>query len=158
MDSFFDSLPKESQDKMRAEGYRPYRELPRTIDSVFPVYEQAKCFNILPDFSEFDDAPGFADEKPKYTQADMVRTIRTIIDHFSARLAMSRCPSVRNEFGLVLASLSICPTTQTQLAKQSGITKARITHKIGEIKDKIRRHKNHKTVIKKSFSNDGKRS
>lgn len=158
MDSFFDSLPKDAQEKMRAEGYRPYRELPRTIDSVFPVYEQAKCFNILPDFAAFDDAPGLADEKPKYTQGDMVRTIRMIVDHFSARLAMSRCPSVRNEFGLVLASLSICPTTQTQLAKQSGITKARITHKIGEIKEKVLRHKTRKALIKKSNSNDGVQS
>jgi len=98
VDAHFDSLSKTMQRKARAAGFRPYRELPRSGDTVMELDEAKACWRLRQDDGE--DATAL---KQMYTRAEVQTMVRVLLDSIGSR----RCAYLRGQTEVIRIGLGI---------------------------------------------------
>lgn len=120
VDAHFDSLPRSEQRRARKSGFRPYRELPRSGDTVMELDEAKACWRIRQ--SQGDDATLRRDT---YTRAEVLAIIRTLIDSVGSR----RCAYLRGQTEVIRIGLGLgSKYSMRRIAKLLGISAVSSVH------------------------------
>lgn len=120
VDAHFDSLPRSEQRRARKSGFRPYRELPRSGDTVMELDEAKACWRIRQ--SQGDDATLRRDT---YTRQEVLAIIRTLLDSVGSR----RCAYLRGQTEVIRIGLGLgSKYSMRRIAKLLGISAVSSVH------------------------------
>lgn len=120
VDAHFDSLPKAQQRKMRAAGFRPYRELPRSGDTVMELDEAKACWRLRQD--EGEDATR---RQQTYDRAEVLAILRAVLDSIGSR----RCPYLRGQTEVVRIGLGLgSKHSMRSIARMMGLNAVSSVH------------------------------
>jgi hypothetical protein len=98
VDAHYDAMSKAQQRKARANGFRPYRELPRSGDTVMELNEARACWRLRQD--EGDDATV---RRQTYTRDEVLSVVRVLLDSIGSR----RCTYLRGQTEVVRIGLGL---------------------------------------------------
>lgn len=120
VDAHFDSLPKAQQRKARKAGFKPYRELPKSGDTVMELNEARACWRLR------QDEGADATVRPQTYKRDEVLTIlRVILDSIGSR----RCPYLRGQTEVVRIGLGLgSKHSMRSIAKMMGLSAVSSVH------------------------------
>lgn len=97
-DAHYDRLPKSQQRKARAAGYRPYRELPRSGDTVMELIEARADWRL-----RLDEGEDATVRRQTYTRSELLSVVRVLLDSIGSR----RCPYLRGQTEVIRIGLGL---------------------------------------------------
>lgn len=122
VDAHFDSLSPKAQARARANGFKPYRELPRSGDNVFELDEAKACHRLRQE--EGVDAT----VRPQsYTRAEVLAVLAVVLDTIGGK----RCPVLRGQAEVVRIGLGIgSKLTHKQISKLLGCSRVSVVQQV----------------------------
>lgn len=129
VDAHFDSLSPKAQARARANGFKPYRELPRSGDSVFELDEARACHRLR------QEEGADATIRPQsYTRAEVLAVLAVVLDSIGGK----RCPVLRGQAEVVRIGLGIgSKLTTRQIGKLLGCSHESVVQQVGSFKGRM---------------------
>jgi hypothetical protein len=122
VDAHFDSLSPKAQAKARANGFRPYRELPRSGDTVMELDEARACFRIRQ-----TEGPDATQRPATYTRDEVLSVLAVVLDTIGGK----RCPVLRGQAEVVRIGLGIgSKLTHKQISKLLGCSRVSVVQQV----------------------------
>ena len=129
VDAHFDSLSPAKQRKARAQGFRPYRELPRSGDTVMELNEARACWRLRQ--AEGEDAT----IRPQSFDRDQVLAILSVVLDSIGR---KRCPAMRGQAEVIRIGLGIgTRLTMRQVGKLLGCSREAAMGQVASFKARV---------------------
>ena len=115
VDAHFDSLSPAKQRKARAAGFKPYRELPRSGDTVMELDEAKACWRLRQD--EGDDATL---RRQSFDRSEVLAILGVVLDSIGRK----RCAKLRGQAEVIRIGLGIgSKLTMSQVGKLLGCSR-----------------------------------
>lgn len=129
VDAHFDSLSPAKQRKARAKGFRPYRELPRSGDTVMGLDEARACYRLRQ--SEGEDATF---RPQSYDRNEVLAILSAVLDSIGRK----RCPAMRGQAEVIRMGLGIgSPLTMEQVGNLLGCSRVAALGQVSSFKARI---------------------
>ena len=129
VDAHFDSLSPAKQAKARAQGFRPYRELPRSGDTVMELNEARACWRLRLD--EGDDATIRAQS---FDRDEVLAILSVVLDSIGRK----RCPAMRGQAEVIRIGLGIgTRLTMRQVGKLLGCSREAAMGQVASFKARV---------------------
>ena len=129
VDAHFDSLSPAKQRKARAQGFRPYRELPRSGDTVMELNEARACWRLRQ--AEGEDAT----VRPQSFDRDQVLAILSVVLDSIGR---KRCPAMRGQAEVIRIGLGVgTKLTMKQVGKLLGCSREAAMGQVASFKARV---------------------
>ena len=129
VDAHFDSLSPAKQRKARAQGFRPYRELPRSGDTVMELDEARACWRLR----QHEGAD--ATIRPQSFDRDEVLAILSVVLDSIGR---KRCPAMRGQAEVIRIGLGIgTRLTMKQVGKLLGCSREAAMGQVASFKARV---------------------
>lgn len=129
VDAHFDSLSPAKQRKARAAGFRPYRELPRSGDTVMELDEAKACWRLRQD--EGDDATV---RGQTFDRAEVLAILSVVLDSIGRK----RCPAMRGQAEVIRIGLGIgTKLTMRQVGKLLGCSREAAMGQVASFKARV---------------------
>lgn len=120
VDAHYDSMSKREQRKARAAGFRPYRELPRSGDTVMELNEARACWRLRQ-----DDGEDATSRRQTYTRHEMLAVMRVLLDSIGSR----RCTYLRGQSEVIRIGLGLGSRySYRRIAKMLGLSAVSSVH------------------------------
>ncbi len=122
VDAHFDSLSPKAQAKARANGFKPYRELPKSGDMVMELDEARACYRIRQ-----TDGPDATVRPESYTRAEVLSVLAVVLDTIGGK----RCPVLRGQAEVIRIGLGIgSKLTHKQIGKLLGCSRVSVVQQV----------------------------
>lgn len=129
VDAHFDSLSPAKQRKARAQGFKPYRELPRSGDTVMELDEARACWRLRQ--AKGEDAT----IRPQSFDRDEVLAILSVVLDSIGR---KRCPAMRGQAEVIRIGLGIgTRLTMKQVGKLLGCSREAAMGQVASFKARV---------------------
>ena len=129
VDAHFDSLPKAEQKRARAAGFRPYRELPRSGDTVMELNEARACWRLRQD--QGDDA---TIRRQTFDRAEVLAILAVVLDSIGGK----RCATLRGQGEVVRIGLGIgSKLTTRQIGKLLGCSHESVVQQVASFRGRM---------------------
>ena len=129
VDAHFDSLSPAKQRKARAQGFRPYRELPRSGDTVMELDEAKACWRLRQD--EGDDATV---RRQMFDRDEVLAILSVVLDSIGRK----RCPAMRGQAEVIRIGLGIgTKLTMKQVGKLLGCSREAAMGQVASFKARV---------------------
>lgn len=120
VDAHFDSLSKAEQRKARAAGFRPYRELPKSGDTVMELNEARLCWRLRQ-----SEGPDATVRRMTYDREEVLALVRVILDSIGSR----RCPYLRGQTEVIRIGLGLgSKHSMRSIARMMGLSAVSSVH------------------------------
>lgn len=128
-DAHFDSLSKREQAKARNAGYRPYRELPRSGDTVMEHDEARACWRLRQ-----DEGPDATRRRKTYSRDEVLAILRVVLDSIGGK----RCPVLRGQAEVIRLGLGIGSKHTTRaIGRLLGCSHEAVVQQVGSFKARM---------------------
>jgi hypothetical protein len=129
VDAHFDSLSPKAQARARANGFKPYRELPRSGDSVFELDEARACHRLRQ-----EDGADATIRPQSYTRSEVLAVLAVVLDSIGSK----RCPVLRGQAEVVRIGLGIgSRLTMRQIGKLLGCSREAVEQQVSSFKGRM---------------------
>lgn len=129
VDAHFDSLSPAKQRKARAAGFKPYRELPRSGDTVMELDEAKACWRLRQD--DGDDATV---RHQTFDRAEVLAILSVVLDSIGRK----RCPAMRGQAEVIRIGLGIgTRLTMKQVGKLLGCSREAAMGQVASFKARV---------------------
>jgi len=129
VDAHFDSLSPAKQAKARAAGFRPYRELPKSGDTVMELDEARACYRLRQ--SEGEDATIRAQS---FDRDQVLAILSVVLDSIGRK----RCPAMRGQAEVIRIGLGIgSKLTMRQVGKLLGCSREAAMGQVASFKARV---------------------
>ena len=130
VDAHFDTLSPRAQAKARREGFKPYRELPRSGDTVMELDEARACYRLR--LTEGADATV---RQQTFERDQVLAILAVVLDSIGGK----RCPTLRGQAEVVRLGLGIgSKLTTRQIGKLLGCSHEAIVIQVGSFKQRMK--------------------
>jgi len=129
VDAYFDSLSRSEQRKARAAGFKPYRELPRSGDTVMELDEAKACWRMRQ-----DDGEDATVRPSTYTRAEVLAILKVVLDSIGGK----RCAILRGQAEVVRLGLGMgSKLTTRKIGKLLGCSHESVVQQVGSFKARM---------------------
>lgn len=129
VDAHFDSLSRVEQRKARAKGFKPYRELPRSGDTVMELDEAKACWRLRQ-----DDGEDATVRPSSYTRAEVLAILRVVLDSIGGK----RCAILRGQAEVVRLGLGMgSKLTTRKIGKLLGCSHESVVQQVASFKARM---------------------
>jgi len=129
VDAHFDSLPKAQQRKARKAGFKPYRELPRSGDTVMELNEARACWRLR------QDEGADATVRPQtFSRPQVLAILAVILDSIGRK----RCAKLRGQAEVIRIGLGIgSKLTMKQVGRLLGCSRESAMQQVASFKARM---------------------
>jgi hypothetical protein len=129
VDAYFDSMSRSEQRKARAAGFKPYRELPRSGDTVMELDEAKACWRMRQ-----DDGEDATVRPATYTRAEVLAILKVVLDSIGGK----RCAILRGQAEVVRLGLGMgSKLTTRKIGKLLGCSHESVVQQVGSFKARM---------------------
>jgi hypothetical protein len=129
VDAHFDSLSKTAQAKARKAGFKPYRELPKSGDTVMELNEARACWRLRQD--EGADATV---RTKTFSRSHVLAILSVILDSIGRK----RCAKLRGQAEVIRIGLGIgSKLTMKQVGRLLGCSRESAMQQVASFKGRM---------------------
>ena len=129
VDAHFDSLSPAKQRKARAAGFKPYRDLPRSGDTVMELDEAKACWRLRQ--GEGEDATV---RRQTFDRDEVLAILSVVLDSIGRK----RCPAMRGQAEVIRIGLGIgTKLTMKQVGKLLGCSREAAMGQVSAFKARL---------------------
>jgi len=129
VDAHFFSLSKAKQAKARRQGFKPYRELPRSGDNVMELDEAKACYRLRQ-----SDGPDATVRAQSFSRDQVLAILAVVLDSIGGK----RCAMMRGQAEVIRLGLGIgSRLTTRQIGKLLGCSHESIVQQVASFKGRL---------------------